>query len=397
LEITFISERDEVDEGREPMSLQLTDEQQALVQTVRDFAARECGTREQRLALTDQGRKTSSPEIGAKLAELGFLGLSIPEEYGGSGGGLFDACLFVEELAYNRIPFASFLVSLIVAHSYLKFAPEDIKREVLGAVAAGRTTAVAMSEPGSGSDVASLTCKAEKVDGGFRINGQKTWISNGHTADHILLVARTSDGGAKHQGITMLSVPTSTPGVEVHPIATLGAEVNDVFFTDAFVPEERLVGVEGQGWAQLIAGLNIERVIIGAGALGQARRAFDDTLVYVKDRQQFGKPIGSFQALSQRIADLATEIEATRLLVHDVAQRVDENPDTLLPREASMVKLKATELAKHAALEGVQMMGGMGYTQEAGMEEMLRLTVVGTIVGGTSEIQRDIIAKTYGL
>jgi isovaleryl-CoA dehydrogenase len=379
------------------MSLQLTDEQQALVQTVRDFAARECGTREQRLALTDQGTKTSSPEIGAKLAELGFLGLSIPEEYGGSGGGLFDACLFVEELSYNRIPFASFLVSLIVAHSYLKFAPEDIKHEVLGAVAAGKTTAVAMSEPGSGSDVASLTCKAEKVDGGFRINGQKTWISNGHTADHILLVARTSDSGAKHQGITMLSVSTSTPGVAVHPIATLGAEVNDVFFTDAFVPEERLVGVEGQGWSQLIAGLNIERVIIGAGALGQARRAFDDTLAYVKDRQQFGKPIGSFQALSQRIADLATEIEVTRLLVHDVAQRVDENPDTLLPREASMVKLKATELAKHAALEGIQMMGGMGYTKEAGMEEMLRLTVVGTIVGGTSEIQRDIIAKTFGL
>jgi alkylation response protein AidB-like acyl-CoA dehydrogenase len=379
------------------MSLQLTDEQQALVQTVRDFAARECGTREQRLALTDQGTKTSSPEIGAKLADLGFLGLSIPEEYGGSGGGLFDACLFVEELSYNRIPFASYLVSLIVAHSYLKFAPEDIKHEVLGRVVAGGTTAVAMSEPGSGSDVASLTCKAEKVDGGFRINGQKTWISNGHTADHILLVARTSDSGAKHQGITMLSVPTATPGVEIHPIATLGAEVNDVFFTDAFVPEERLVGVEGQGWSQLIAGLNIERVIIGAGALGQARRAFDDTLAYVKDRKQFGKPIGSFQALSQRIADLATEIEVTRLLVHDVAQRVDENPETLLPREASMVKLKATELAKHAALEGIQMMGGMGYTKEAGMEEMLRHTVVGTIVGGTSEIQRDIIAKTYGL
>ncbi|MBB5163806.1 acyl-CoA dehydrogenase family protein [Mycobacterium sp. AZCC_0083] len=379
------------------MSLQLTDEQQALVQTVRDFAARECGTREQRLALTDQGTKTSSPEIGAKLADLGFLGLSIPEEYGGSGGGLFDVCLFVEELAYNRIPFASYLVSLIVAHSYLKFATEDIKHEVLGRVVGGGTTAVAMSEPGSGSDVASLTCKAEKVDGGFRINGQKTWISNGHTADHILLVARTSDSGAKHQGITMISVPTSTPGVEIHPIATLGAEVNDVFFTDAFVPEERLVGVEGQGWSQLIAGLNIERVIIGAGALGQARRAFDDTLAYVKDRKQFGKPIGSFQALSQRIADLATEIEVTRLLVHDVAQRVDENPETLLPREASMVKLKATELAKHAALEGIQMMGGMGYTKEAGMEEMLRHTVVGTIVGGTSEIQRDIIAKTYGL
>jgi alkylation response protein AidB-like acyl-CoA dehydrogenase len=155
--------------------------------------------------------------------------------------------------------------------------------------------------------------------------------------------------------------------------------------------------VEGQGWQQLILGLNTERVIVGALALGQARRAFDDTLAYVKQRDQFGKPVGSFQALSHRLADLATEIEVTRLLVHDVAQRVDENPGTLMPREASMVKLKATEVAKLAALEGMQMMGGMGYTQEAGMEEQLRATIVGTVVGGTSEIQRDIIAKTLGL
>ncbi|MFF0496548.1 acyl-CoA dehydrogenase family protein [Nocardia aobensis] len=379
------------------MSLQLTDEQRSLVQTVREFAARECGTREQRLALTDQGRTTSSPEIAAKLAELGFPGLSLPEEYGGSGGSLFDACLFVEELAYGRIPLASYPVTLIVAHSYARFAPEAIKREVIGKVAAGAPTAIAMSEPGSGSDVASLTCRAEKVEGGYRVDGQKTWISNGHVAEHILLVARTSDSGAKHQGITMLSVPTATDGIEIRPIPTLGAEVNDVFFTDVFVPEERLVGVEGQGWAQLIAGLNIERVIIGALALGQARRAFDDTVAYVKQRTQFGKPVGSFQALSQRLAELATEVEATRLLVHDVAQRVDENPGALLPREASMAKLKATELAKRAALEGVQMMGGMGYTQEAGMEELLRHAVVGTIVGGTSEIQKDIIAKTLGL
>ncbi|MFI6865548.1 acyl-CoA dehydrogenase family protein [Nocardia sp. NPDC050406] len=379
------------------MSLQLTDEQRSLVSTVRDFAARECGTREQRQSLTGNGEQLNSFRIAAQLGELGFLGLSIPEQYGGSGGGLFEACLFVEELAYGRVPLSSFPVTLIVAHSYLKFAPEPMKYEVLGKVCAGVPTAIAMSEPGSGSDVASLTCKADKVESGYRINGQKTWISNAHIAEHILLVCRTSETGDKHQGLTMLSVPTDTPGLTIRPIQTLGAEVNDVYFTDALVPEDRVVGTEGQGWSQLIAGLNIERVIIGALALGQARRAFDDTLAYVTQRTQFGRPIGSFQALSQRLAELATELEATRLLVHDVAQRVDENPEKLLPREASMVKLKATELAKNAALEGVQMMGGMGYTQEAGMEELLRHTIVGTIVGGTSEIQKDIIAKTLGL
>ena len=379
------------------MSLQLSDEQRSLVATVREFAARECGSREQRLALTDGGRSHTNLEIARKMADLGFLGLSIPEEYGGSGGGLFDACLFLEELAYNRIPLGSFGVTLIVAHMYLSFAGEDLKKEILGAVVAGMPTAVAMSEPGSGSDVASLRCRAEPVDGGYRINGQKTWISNAHISDHIMLVARTADTGQKHHGITMLSVPTSTPGIEIRPIATMGLEVNDVFFTDCVVGADRLVGVEGEGWQQLILGLNTERVIVGALALGQARRAFDDTLTYVTQREQFGRPVGSFQALSHRLADLATEIEVTWLLVHDVAQRVDENPGKLMPREASMVKLKATELAKLAALEGMQMMGGMGYTEEAGMEEQLRATVVGTVVGGTSEIQRDIIAKTFGL
>ena len=379
------------------MSLQLTDVQKSMVATVRDFAAKECGTREKRLELTNGGTTHHNPEIARKLADLGFLGLSIPEEYGGAGGSLFEACLFVEELAYNQIPVGSFGVTLIVSHMYLNFASEELKKEILGGVVAGGATAVAMSEPGSGSDVASLRCKAEKVDGGYRINGQKMWISNAHHSDHILLVCRTSDTGGKHQGISMLSVPTSAPGIEIRPIPTMGLEVNEVFFTDCEIGAERLVGVEDQGWLQLIAGLNTERVIVGALALGQARRAFDDTLNYVKTRQQFGRPVGTFQALSHRLADLATDIECTRLLVHDVAQRVDENPGTLMPQEASMVKLKATELAKHAALEGVQMMGGMGYAVEGGMEEQLRATVVGTVVGGSSEIQRDIIAKTLGL
>ena len=379
------------------MSLQLTEEQQSLVATVREFAARECGTRERRLELTNGGKTHHSQEISGKLADLGFLGLSIPEEYGGAGGGLYDACLFVEELAYNQIPVGSYAVTLIVAHVYLSWASEDLKKEILGAVVAGTPTAIAMSEPGSGSDVASLRCRADKVDGGYRLNGQKMWITNAHLSDHILLVARTSDTGDKHQGISMFSVPVSTPGVEIRPIATMGAEVNEVFFSDCEIGPERLVGTEGGGWLQLIAGLNTERVIVGALALGQARRSFEDTLDYVKAREQFGRPVGTFQALSHRLAELATEIECTRLLVHDVAQRVDENPGKLMPQEASMVKLKATELAKRAALEGIQMMGGMGYAVEGGMEEQFRTAVVGTIAGGSSEVQRDIIAKTLGL
>ena len=155
--------------------------------------------------------------------------------------------------------------------------------------------------------------------------------------------------------------------MQISQIDTMGGrEVNDIYLTDCCVSDDRLVGVEGQGWAQLIAGLNIERVIIGALYLGLAQRAFDDTLRYVKERKQFGKPIGSFQALSQRLADLATELEATRLLVRNTAELVDENPEQLLPREASMCKLKATELAKKAALEGMQMMGGMGYAVNPG-------------------------------
>jgi alkylation response protein AidB-like acyl-CoA dehydrogenase len=176
-----------------------------------------------------------------------------------------------------------------------------------------------------------------------------------------------------------------------------GREVNDVFFTDCEVPADRLLGRQDQAWMQLMAGLNKERLIIAAQLLGLAERAFEDTLSYVKERKQFGKPIGSFQVLKHRIADLATEIETARLLVYDVAAKADAEPDKLLPREASMAKLKATETAKRATLEGMQMMGGYGYAREYDMEHHVRVALAATIYGGTNEIQRDIIAKTYGL
>jgi isovaleryl-CoA dehydrogenase len=196
----------------------------------------------------------------------------------------------------------------------------------------------------------------------------------------------------------MLSVPRDVDGLEVRLIETMaGREVNDLFFTDCRVPADRLIGVPDQGWHQLMAGLNHERLIIAAQALGMAQRAFDDTLAYVKERKQFGRPVGSFQALKHRLADLLTEIEAARLLVYDVAYRSDAEPSATLPREASMAKLKATEVARHAALEGVQMMGGAGYAVEYGMEHQARAALVTTIYGGTSEIQREIIARTLGL
>jgi alkylation response protein AidB-like acyl-CoA dehydrogenase len=255
-----------------------------------------------------------------------------------------------------------------------------------------------MSEPEAGSDVGNLSCRAEKVDGGWLINGQKTWCSNAHFAENILLVARTSRGEGKHEGLTMFHVPADISGLKISGIDTMGGkEVNDLYFTDTFLPEDAVVGEVGNGWRQLMAGLNIERLILAAMMLGTAQRAFDDTLEFVTTRKQFGRPVGSFQALRHRIADLATEIECGRLLVYSVARMVDANPTKMFPREASMAKLKLTETAKKVALEGMQMMGGYGYATEFDMEHHVRKTLVSSIYGGTNEIQRDIIGKTYGL
>ena len=381
------------------MPLQLTDEQKDFVEAIRDFGKRECGTREKRAALTNGGEKNHSPEIAKKMADLGWLGVAIPEEYGGAGGGAVDLVLLLEEIGRNQIPAGAFGLSMIVAGAYQRHGTEEQKQQILGGIAAGNIEAIAMSEPEAGSDVANLSCFAERRNGGYVINGQKTWISAAQEAEHILLVCRTDRDGSKHEGVSMLSVPRESAGLEIHGISTMAGpdEVNDLYFTDCEVPADALVGHEGAAWMQLMTGLNWERLITGAMFLGIAERAFDDTLAYVKERKQFDRPIGSFQTIRHRLADLATEIECCKLLVYDVAQRTDDDPATTLPREASMVKLKVTETAKKMALEGQQMMGGYGYSTEYDMERYVRATVVSTIFAGTSEIQREIISKTYGL
>jgi alkylation response protein AidB-like acyl-CoA dehydrogenase len=378
--------------------LTFTDEQRAFAEAIRDFAARECGTREQLDALTDHGREPHNAELYARIAALGWLGAAIPEAYGGSGGGATELCVLCEEFSRGQIPMGFFPISMMAARPVQRFGSEALKQELLAGISGGWVEAIAMSEPEAGSDVGNLSCRAQPVDGGYVINGQKTWITGAHAAEHILLVCRTSREESKHDGLSMLSVPAGADGLEVRPIETMGArEVNDVFFTDCFVPAARLVGEEGRAWSQLMAGLNNERMIIAAQAIGSAQRTFDDVLAYIKERRQFGRPVGSFQALSHRIADLATELEATRLLVYNLAALADASPETTFPRQASMAKLKATELTKRMSLEAMQMMGGAGYAVEYGMEHQVRVALVTTIYGGTSEIQREIIARSFGL
>ncbi|MEA2123913.1 MAG: hypothetical protein QOI80_695 [Solirubrobacteraceae bacterium] len=378
--------------------IDLTHEQQDFVAAVRDFCQRECGTREQRDKLTDGGRHPHNQDVYLQMAELGWLGVATPEEYGGSGGGLVDLCLFLEETTRGLAPIGGFGVTEIVGGAYERFGTDAQKEAMLTGIVAGNVEAIAMSEPEAGSDVGNLKCKAVRENGHYVLNGQKTWISEAHLAEHILVVCRTDSSGTKHEGMSMISVPKDSEGLEIRPIETMGGDVvNDVFLTDCRVDADNLLGTENQGWIQLMAGLNVERLILAAIMLGAAERTFDDLLGYLKERNQFGRPIGSFQALKHRVADLATEIECCKLLTYDVAANVDKDPSKMFPREASMAKLKCTEIAKKVSLEGMQMMGGYGYATEYDMEGHVRRALVSTIYGGTSEIQREIIAKTYGL
>jgi alkylation response protein AidB-like acyl-CoA dehydrogenase len=380
--------------------MKLTDEQRDLVETIRDFCRRECGTRERRDELTDGGREAHSDELYARLAEAGYLGISIPEEYGGAGGDLVDQCLLHEELYRGLAPVHAIGGTHTVAGILKRFGTEEQKKELLGAISAGAAMSISISEPEAGSDAANISCQAVFRDGGYVVNGQKTWCSAAQHATGILLVARTQRTEKPHEGLTMFYVPANTPGLLIKGIETMaGPLVNDLYFTDLRLPESAVVGEVGRGWHQLMSGLNGERLVAAVEALGMAERTFDDLLAYVRDRKQFGKPIGSFQVLRHRLADLAIEIEASKALTYATVERVQEatEPADVLVRLTSMTKVKVTETAKNTALQGVQMMGGYGYAVEYGMEKHLRDAVAPTIYAGTNEIQREIISSTYGL
>lgn len=377
-----------------------TDEQEDFRRAIRSFCQDRVGTAEQRAALTEGGTEPHNPDVYAEMAEAGWVGVGIPEEYGGSGGTLVDKMVLFEEVNRGMAPVSALGPSHIVAGIYEKFGTEDQKKTVLGTIASGSVVSISISEPEAGSDVANVSCRAEPTEGGYRLTGQKTWCSAAHHADRILVVVRTGDRGRGHRGLTLLEVPADAAGLEIRPIGTLaGHEVNDLYLTDVVVGKENVVGEVGSAWAQIMAGLDEERMLCAAQGLGIAQRAFDDALAYVGEREQFGRSIGSFQAIRHRIADVATEIEASRFMTYEVAERMTAGDlsTTERSRLASMAKVKTSETAKRAALEGMQMMGGYGYSTEFDMERHLRAALILPIFAGTNEIQRDIIARAYGL
>jgi acyl-CoA dehydrogenase len=378
--------------------MKFTDEQREFAAAVRDFCDHHCKTLTQRDALTENGTVANSQVILDKLAGLGWLAVSLPEKYGGGGAGIVEEVIFLEETARGLAPIPAYGTGLTAAQTYLRYGTEEQKRTIVGNMASGKLEAISLSEPGAGSDLAGVRIKAELDGDHYVVNGQKTWCSAAHIAENLLLLTRTDTSGSKHQGLTLLMVPTDVDGLEIREIRTMEARtVNDLFFTDVRVPVSAVVGQPNQAWKHLMRGLSVERVIIAATSLGAAERALDDVIAYVQQREQFGQTIGSFQAIRHRIANLATEITASRAFVYDIARGIDAGDEDNLSTEASMAKLKCTELAKQASLEAMQMMGGYGYAREYGMEEQVRRSLAPPIYGGTNEIQREIISKNLGL
>lgn len=374
--------------------MELTAEQNEFARAIRAFCTRECGTLAQRDALTDDDTLANSPEILAKLAEQGWLGVSLPDEYGGGGAGFVDECVFLEETSRGLAPITAYSSSLTAAQTYLKWGNEEQNKTVVTNIVSGKLEAIALSEPGAGSDLGGVRAKAAHDGDDYIINGQKTWISAAHIAEHMLVLCREDASGGKHEGLTLLMVPCATPGIEMREVRTMEAHTcNDVFFTDVRVPNSAVVGEPGNGWRQLMRGLGVERLIIAAMSVGSAQRSLDDAIAFVSERDAFGRKVSTFQALRHRIADLATDIAFARSFLYDVAGRIDAGQEDQLAQESAMAKMRCTEIAKNTALEAMQMMGGYGYAREYGMEFQVRKALAPPIYGGTNEIQREIIAK----
>lgn len=378
--------------------MRFTREQEDFAQQIRDFCAKELGTLAQRDAVTEGGTLANSPQIMAKLAELGWFGVSIPTEYGGAGAGFVDECIFLEETSRGLAPITAYSTGLTAGQTYLRYGTEEQKKSILAGLCQGRIEAISLSEPGAGSDLGGVRLKVERDGDSFVLNGQKTWCSAAHVADHLLVLGRTDGTGRKHDGLTLFIVPTDAPGLTIRGIETMEPRtVNDVFFSDVRIPAADVVGEVDRAWRHLMRGLSVERLIIAAMSLGSAERALDDVLAYVKQREQFGRTIGSFQAVQHRIANLAVEIAFCRAFLYDIADKIDHGEEEKLGMEGAMAKLKCTEVAKNTTLEAMQLMGGYGYAREYGMEGQVRRALAPPIYGGTNEIQREIITKNLGL
>ena len=335
------------------------------------------------------------------MAEQGWLGLILPEEYGGVGGSPVELAILLEEAgrAYEELGIWMFRSMVWGGYAILTHGSETQKNEIIPRMASGEYSfCFGLSEPESGSDAAALKTSAIRDGKYFVINGQKVWTSGMDIAKYCLLVARTSKTEKKQQGITNFLVDTSLPGIEIQKIDTLGHRgigTTQVFYSDVRVPADMTLGDVDEGWANTDAYLWYERLCLSAARYGAATSAFEYALQYAKEREQFGRPIGKFQAISHKLADMKVMLENSRLLVYQFAWKMARGAATR--HDAAIVKLYSGESYKTVSDMGLQILGGYGFANEYPMERFFRDSRLAVIGGGTSEIQRNIIAKNLGL
>ncbi|MFO0638569.1 MAG: acyl-CoA dehydrogenase family protein [Polyangiaceae bacterium] len=374
------------------MNFELTEEQRLIRDTARDFAAREIAPK---AAEIDKNSRWPE-EIVKRLAELGFLGMAIPEEYGGGGLDTLSYAIAMEEISCAC---ASSGVIMSVNNSLFcdplyKFGSDAQKKEILTPVARGeKLGCFGLTEPMSGSDAQTMITVAEKVDGGWKIDGAKNWITNGPKADFILLFAVTDKSGGKVKH-TAFVIPEGTKGftknARDHKLGIHGAHSCTVFFESCFVPDSAVVGNVGEGFKVAMATLDGGRIGIASQALGIARAALEAATAYSKERKSFGVTISQHQAIQFMLADMATELDAARLLTWRAATMKDKG--VRHSSESAQAKLYASEAATRIAHKALQIFGGYGYSTEFPAERHYRDARITEIYEGTSEIQRIVIA-----
>ncbi len=382
------------------MEFSLTDEQQQLRHTVREFAEGEIAPH---VMEWDEASRFPS-EIIPKLAEMGFLGVIFPEKYGGAGMGYVEYAIIIEEL--SRVDGSIGII--VAAHNSLctnhifKFGTEEQRQKYVVPLAQGKKLGCwSLTEPEAGSDAGGTRTVAAKKDGGWVLNGAKTFTTNGHYADICVGMAVT-EASKKQHGISAFVIEKGTagfrPGKKENKLGLRASDTSEVVFTDCRVPGESLLGREGEGFVNSLQILDGGRISIASLGLGMAQGAYECSVRYAKQRKQFGKQIAEFQAIQFKLADMATQIDAARLLTYRAAWLADRaiasgDSEARITRESSMAKLYAGEVAVRVANEAVQIHGGYGFTKDYPAEKYYRDVKICTIGEGTSEIQRMVIAR----
>jgi len=337
-----------------------------------------------------------------KMGEAGFLGTNAPEEYGGGGVDfLFDAVV-MEELAYIRAHALQVSVHSQICMPYLATYGSDAQREkfLTAAIRGECVLAIAMTEPGTGSDLANVQTRAIRDGDEYVINGTKTFISNGQNCGLVIVVAKTDpDASPPHKGVSLILVEGDAPGFErgrnLSKLGLKGQDTSELFFNDCRVPAENLLGQEGQGFKMLMEKLQQERLCIGVGSMASCRRSLDDTLDYVKERTAFGKPIGEFQNTQFKLAELASQVEIGQAFVDKLLAAHVRGEEIV--SEVSMAKWWTTDLQKKLSAECLQLFGGYGFMDEYPISQDYADAAVQSIYAGTNEIMKVIIARKLGL